>query len=645
MLEDYLKAKKDGERAYRKAVLTGRYPYLPALEQMVEGVDKLKEVKVGLKEIPLSMVVGTRTVGRQNAFADNFMPLLAEGTEFSLKWANLFDSQAEEGLRDPIKVYEFMNKFYVLEGNKRVSVMKFIGAASISGDVIRLMPTQNESKSVRIYNEFLEFYKVTEFYGITFSQEGCYQKLASYLGQDLKHRWPDSVVETLRAAFIIFCSAFDNKSGFKLSITPGDALLIYIGIFGLESLMADSNREIEHRIVRLWNEYLTEMNEDRINLVEEPAEVHVKSNAVRNLFSLAGTSNTVKNPFRVAFIYDKYAKESSWVYGHELGRNELEQRFGKMVETIAFEGCDTPDKVDHAFEAAAADENTLVFTPSPALMEASMKAALKYPKMRIMNCSVNLSHNAVPSYYAHMYEAKFMMGALAASISENHMIGYRADYPIFGGIANINAFALGAQFFDPYCKIKLVWATKKGVNWEEELTDAGCDVISGIDLIKPGEPSRKYGLYQLGKDGSVKNLAAPIYQWGRFYELLIQKHLDGSLKTIINAYKNRAVNIWWGMSAEVVDVIFSDELPYTSLKTMEAVRRAVASQALNPFEGEIHSKKGMVKTKGTPRLTNQEIIEMDWLNENVIGEIPDMKELSDSIQWRVADSAVREISK
>ncbi len=43
------------------------------------------------------------------------MPILDWGTEFSAKWASLSDSQVNEGIRDDIKVYEYMNKFYVLE--------------------------------------------------------------------------------------------------------------------------------------------------------------------------------------------------------------------------------------------------------------------------------------------------------------------------------------------------------------------------------------------------------------------------------------------------------------------------------------------------------------------------------------------------
>ena len=42
-------------------------------------------------------------------------------------------SHVNEGIRDPIKAYEYMNKFYVEEGNKRVSVLKYYDAVSVPG--------------------------------------------------------------------------------------------------------------------------------------------------------------------------------------------------------------------------------------------------------------------------------------------------------------------------------------------------------------------------------------------------------------------------------------------------------------------------------------------------------------------------------
>ena len=223
MHEAYENAKRDGERAYRRAVREGRYPYLPALETMVPDIDRYAEKILGVKEIPIEMIAGTKTAGRQNAFACNFMPLIDWGSEFSSKWSALYESASEEGIRESIKVYEFMNKFYVEEGNKRVSVSKYIGYVSIPGYVIRIMPPKTDEPASRIYYEYIDLYNVTGIFGLYFSREKSSTKLAEYFGQDLEHTWPDEAVESLRAAFNIFSEIYREKGGDKLPITAGDA--------------------------------------------------------------------------------------------------------------------------------------------------------------------------------------------------------------------------------------------------------------------------------------------------------------------------------------------------------------------------------------------------------------------------------------
>ena len=102
MIEDYKAAKQQGERARRNALLKGRNPYLPALEDIISRQEIAGEVELGVHEIPLSIFAGTRMKGRQNSFADNFMPLLGESTEFAIKWSNLCDYQINEGISDAV---------------------------------------------------------------------------------------------------------------------------------------------------------------------------------------------------------------------------------------------------------------------------------------------------------------------------------------------------------------------------------------------------------------------------------------------------------------------------------------------------------------------------------------------------------------
>ena len=57
------------------------------------------------------------------------------------------------------------------------------------------------------------------------------------------------------------------------------------------------------------------------------------------------------------------------------------------------------------------------------------------------------------------------------------------------------------------------------------------------------------------------NLAMPIWNWGVFYEKLLQSVLAGSYKAE-GQEQVKALNYWWGMSAGVIDLICSKHVPY-----------------------------------------------------------------------------------
>ena len=149
-LAEYGKAYKKGKKDYQLRMMRGERPTLPVLDEMLPAKGTFKEVPLGIVKIPMNRLVGTKSNARSNAFAGNFMPILSEKSEFAEKWVNLYKSQVNEGIREPIKAYEYMNQFYVEEGNKRVSVMKYVGMDSIQGTVIRIIPKRTEEKENKI---------------------------------------------------------------------------------------------------------------------------------------------------------------------------------------------------------------------------------------------------------------------------------------------------------------------------------------------------------------------------------------------------------------------------------------------------------------------------------------------------------------
>ena len=123
-----------------------------------------------------------------------------------------------------------------------------------------------------------------------------------------------------------------------------------------------------------------------------------------------------------------------------------------------------------------------------------------------------------------MYEVKFISGAIAGALAGGDSIGYVGDYPIFGQVASINAFALGVQLTNPRTRVYLEWSSvSSGESAVQRLTDRGIRLISAQDLTKLGGwKDSSFGLSLVGEDGQV-NLAMPVWRWGVYYEELLRR--------------------------------------------------------------------------------------------------------------------------
>lgn len=617
---DYEKAKKLGEREYRRRLVKGQYPYLPSLDEMVSEIGRMPEIILGTAEIPMDMIVGTRTSGRKNAFAANFMPLMGIETEFAAKWSRLYDSQVEEGIRDPIKVYEFMNRFYVEEGNKRVSVMKFVGAVTIPANVIRIRPPRTDSEQSRLYYEYLDFYKVTKSFEIVFSAPGRYEKLARILEQNLQDPWPEELLEKLHAGLIAFKEIYYAKGGRKLNLTIGDALLIYLSVYSLDSLLREGSDEISRRLLRLWREYITASQPEGIALIEkrEDAETVKKKSPLAKMADLVGHYSPA-HPLKIAFVHERSAASSGWVYGHMLGMNHLKNAFGSLVQTMHFDNCTSEEDIRAAFDTAREEGCGMIFTTASSLMPFALRFAVENPAVKVLNCGVNQTQHALRFYYGKMYEAKFILGALAASLADDHQISYRTSKKDATAIANVNAFAIGAQLTDPCCRVRLHWIGEesRSDSATPDYREKEIHVFSDIDIIRPDDESRRYGVFMIDEKGNFRRLAASIWNWGAFYELIVRKVLDGTYDSVPASQKDRALNYFLGISSGIIDVILSDDLPRPSFRLAQMLRKGIAEGRISPFEGVIFDREGKAHGAEEAFLSTGQIMEMDWFAENI----------------------------
>lgn len=612
-VEEYAKALKEGQKEYKECNQKGIAANPAVLDEILEPDPGEICVDVGLVDVPVQRIVGTKSAGRISAFTPSFRPLLDPETEFAFKWISLCsDHLGDVGIHHPIECFEYLGDFYVQEGNKRVSVLRHFGAPRIPAMVKRIMPATDDSLRVKAYHEFLEFYKLTQMYDLQFTQPGQYAKLLEKTGYPADRKWTEEERRRFRASYCYFTDAIAAVGGSGSLPNPEDALLLWLQVYPFTDLKDLSTAELKKTITQLWPNLLAASGTDPVVKTEPPEE---KSKIVQ-IFKGVDHLN-------VAFVHQYDSRTSNWTRSHENGRRYLEQTLGKAVTTRVYENANNAEAATALIEQAVAEGAEVVFTTTPQLIDPCMKASVKYPKVRFLNCSVPQPYATVRTYYSRIYEGKFITGAIVGAMSKDDRIGYVGTYPIHGVPASINAFALGAQLTNPDAKIELKWSCVPG-NPTQEFLAKGIRGISNRDTPLENYIINEYGTYFADDTGNLTPVGSPTWVWGQFYENMIRSIMSGSWE---DEKAGQIVNLWWGMRSGVIDVTMPPGLP-DGVRTMANIlKEGICNGTLDPFQRRIVDQQGNVRNDGTRTFSPVEVLKMDWLCENVVGSFPKYDEI------------------
>ena len=616
----YNAAYKLGQKYYKAALNRGSYPYPQVLDELLNENQSAGRMELGLVDIPSDLIVGTVSAGRRAAFAGNFMPLLGPESEFGIKWIALCEAHlGDEGIRDPIRCCEYLGRFYVSEGNKRVSVLKSYDAPTIPGFVTRILPLYSDDPDIRLYYEFLHFFPRCSLYQIRFSQFGSYEKLQKSMGFEEDHVWTTEEKRAFLAVLTRFQTFYSKLGGNQLSGTVSDALLACLQVFSFAELRAMSSEEMTKALEGLWKDVKSPALPRSIALSTAPEE------ADQGIFSLV-KGITRPDHLQIAFVYGNDPEVSAWTRSHIQGESALRQELGSKIGIKKYWAL----KHDYlqAMENAVADGSDLIFATTPQMIGACRKIAAMNPKIRVLNCALSKPYMGLRTYYSRSYEAKFITGAIAGAMAKKDRIGYIANYPIVGVPADINAFALGAQMTNPRARIELLWSSETD-DPRSILRERGISVISNRDATDPKQSSwaLDFGTNLLQEDGALMPLATPRWDWGRFYVQVVKSVFNGSYDALAKSQSEQAINYWWGMNGGLIDVQFSPSLPEGLRRLAEHLCRDLREGWFEPFHCRIRDQQGVLRCDGSSGLSPAEIMRMDWLCENVEGHIPEIQEL------------------
>ncbi len=324
---------------------------------------------------------------------------------------------------------------------------------------------------------------------------------------------------------------------------------------------------------------------------------------------------------KAGFVYVSPVGDAGYSYAHDQGRLEVEKMDGvktSYAESVA-EGPDS----ERVILNMARKGYDIIFATSFGYMDSMLKVARQFPKTVFMHCSGFKKAENMGNYFGRMYQARYLSGMVAGAMTKSKILGYVAAFPIPEVIRGINAFTLGAQSVNPEVTVRVVWtktwydpATEKEA--AKSLLDVGADVIAQHqDSPGPQEAAQEKGVYSIGYNSDMSSFApeshltAPVWNWGPYYQKVVESVRNGS-------WKSEAA--WPGMEQDVVKLApFSSMVPKKVQDKVLAKQKDIIAGAYTVFSGPVKDQKGVVKIADGKAATDEELLQMNWFVEGVVG--------------------------
>lgn len=346
-------------------------------------------------------------------------------------------------------------------------------------------------------------------------------------------------------------------------------------------------------------------------------------------FAFAGGSKeaaaTEAGPFKVAFIYIGPPGDLGWTHEHEVGRKMVADYFGPKVVTTFIENIPEGPDAARVMRQYAQQGYNMIFATSFGYMDPMYEVAQEFPKVLFEHCSGYKTAPNMATYFGRIYQPRYLSGIVAGSMTKKNVIGYVAAFPIPEVIRGINAFTLGVRSVNPAAQVRVVWTNTwydpvKEREAAVALLDAGVDIIAQHqDTTEPQKAAQERGLVSIGYDSDMRKfvgdtvLVSPVWDWGIYYKERIEAALNGTWEP---------TQYWEGLSSGVVKLADYSPMVTADVKAkVDQARNKILSGSWDVFYGPIKDQSGKVVVPAGSKMTDEEMLSMNFFVEGVVGRI------------------------
>ena len=345
-------------------------------------------------------------------------------------------------------------------------------------------------------------------------------------------------------------------------------------------------------------------------------------------FSPPTTTSPTAQPLCIAFLYYGKISDGGWTQAHEEGRRALVSAIHGLQTTYLEDTPAGPEAVS-VLRKLAEEGYDLIVSTSIVFADAVSSVADEFPQVRFLQCEGDQTTANISTYYGKIGEPFYLAGLLAGSTTQTNQIGFVAAYPLDDIIREIDAFTLGARRANSQATVVVRW-TMDWADPEKErsetttLIDIGCDVIAQHqDTPMPQQIAQERGIFSIGFNSDMAPFAAKavlasvVWNWGEYY-----------ISTVHQIQQNTwtANAFWGGLQQGTVGITtpsaFAPEAGKELVREVKAQMEAGTFGLEQIFAGPIADQQGKVRVPEGKTLNYEELQQVDWFVQGVVGSIP-----------------------
>jgi len=354
---------------------------------------------------------------------------------------------------------------------------------------------------------------------------------------------------------------------------------------------------------------------------------------------------------KAGFIYVGPIGDYGWTHAHDQGR-KIAERTLPWLETTYVEK--VPEgQVEVFIDRLIKDGAQVIFTTSFGYMDGTIAAAKRHPNVIFAHATGFKRAPNVATYMADFYQVYYLNGLMAGALTKSGKIGYVAAFPIPEVKRHISAYAIGVRAVNPKATVHVRWiydwfnpaAAKEAT---EALIAEGADVFAFTEdsptviqvAAQKGLPSFSHysPMYRFAPKYVV---SGQLVHWEKIYIDFLRKVYAG-----IYTPKNlQHVDYWWLLAEGAVELgaqpgmpvnpVFRPKLQAVKVRdpklgvisVYDLVFRRLREMSTNPpafdpYEGPIRDRNGILRVPAGRRMTQQELITMEWAAPGIVGPWP-----------------------